>query len=187
MQANVSDLLYETGSRERHESGIGVSVVSIRRHDKIVPKTTLNAQNLEALGAARLAELLIELSQGYATAKRRLRMELAGTRGTDALAKEVRNRITTMARSRSFVDWQGKKPAEKDRVKIAWSSSGPIYADEMAESSRVSTVRLALMNIADGFSGLARSAVLLQQQARLVRMPPRSPPRRHPDRGMLMS
>jgi len=80
-----------------------------------------------------------------------------------------------------------KKPAEKDRVKIGWSSSGPIYADEMAESSRVSTVRLALMNIADGFSGLARSAVLLQQQARLVRMPPRSPPRRHPDRGMLMS
>src|SRR5207248_3748218 len=62
-----------------------------------------------------------------------------------------------------------KKPAEKDRVKIGWSSSGPIYADEMAESSRVSTVRLALMNIADGFSGLARSAVLLQQQARLVR------------------
>ena len=114
MQANVSDLLYETGSRERHESGIGVSVVSIRRHDKIVPKTTLNAQNLEALGAARLAELLIELSQGYATAKRRLRMELAGTRGTDALAKEVRNRITTMARSRSFVDWQGVKDLAND-------------------------------------------------------------------------
>ena len=42
-----------------------------------------------------------------------------------------------------------EKPAEKDRVKIGWSSSGPIYADEMAESSRVSTVRLALMNIAD--------------------------------------
>ena len=236
-------------------------------------KTTLNAQNLEVLGALRLAELLIELSQGNATAKRRLRMELAGTRGTDVLAKEVRNRITTMGRSRSFVDWQGirsladdldtqrraivekiakvdpteaqdllwklmalassvfercddsngtviavfhetcqnigdvaqrananqapladqafdaltrndygqfdqlisvlspalgqaglehlkrrmvdlstrpvKKPAEKDRVKIGWSSSGPIYADEMAESSRVSTVRLALMNIAD--------------------------------------
>ena len=236
-------------------------------------KTTLNAKNLAALGATRLAELLIELSHANATAKRRLRMELAGTRGTDALAKEVRNRITMMARSRSFVDWQGirgladeldtqrraivekiakvdpnealdllwklmalasslfercddsngtviavfhetcqnigdvaqrananqaaladqafdaltrndygqfdqlisvlspalgpdglehlkrrmvdlstrpvKKPAEKDRVKIGWSSSGPIYADEMAESSRVSTVRLALMNIAD--------------------------------------
>src|SRR5437763_15516322 len=200
-------------------------------------------------------------------------MERAGTRGTDALATEVRNRIATMARSRSFVDWQGvkdlandldtqrraivekvakgdpkealdllwrlvalassvfercddsngtviavfheachnigdvaqrantnptaladqafdaltrndyvqfdelihvlspvlgqaglehlkrrmvdvsnqpvKKPSEKGRVKIGWSSSGPIYADEMAESSRVSTVRLALVNMAD--------------------------------------
>jgi hypothetical protein len=41
------------------------------------------------------------------------------------------------------------KPAEKDRIKIGWSSSGPIYADEMAERSRVSTVRLALTEIAD--------------------------------------
>lgn len=39
---------------------------------------TLNAKNLEALGAARLAELLIEVSIGNAAAKRRVRLELAG-------------------------------------------------------------------------------------------------------------
>jgi uncharacterized protein DUF6880 len=258
-----------------------------------VANTTLNAQNLEALGAARLAELLIELSQGNATAKRRLRMELAGNHGADALAKEVRNRIATMSRSRSFVDWQGikdlandldtqrraiiekvakvdprqaldllwrlmalassvfercddssgtviavfheacqnigdvahrantnptaladqvfdalmrndygqfdelihvlspalgqaglehlkrrmvdlsnqpvKKPAEKERVKIGWSSSGPIYADEMAESSRVSTVRLAFMNIADALGDV--DAFIEQYDARARKMP----------------
>ena len=107
-------MVCETGSVGAMSLGIGVSVVQIRRRDKTVPKSTLNAQNLEALGAARLAELLIELSQGNATAKRRLRMELAGTHGTDALAKEVRNRITTMARSRSFVDWQGVKDLAND-------------------------------------------------------------------------
>ncbi|TNC60045.1 DUF6880 family protein, partial [Rubellimicrobium roseum] len=42
-------------------------------------KTTLNSKNREALGAQRLAELLIELSTGDAAAKRRLRLELAGT------------------------------------------------------------------------------------------------------------
>jgi hypothetical protein len=42
-----------------------------------------------------------------------------------------------------------KEPAKKDRVEIGWSSAGPIYADEIAERSRVSTVRLALMDIAD--------------------------------------
>jgi uncharacterized protein DUF6880 len=41
------------------------------------------------------------------------------------------------------------KPAEKARVKIGWSSSGPIYADEVTERARVSAVRLALSEIAD--------------------------------------
>ena len=236
-------------------------------------KTALNAKNLEALGSERLAELLIEISNGNAAATRRLRLELARARRPGELAKEVRKRLSSIARSQSFVDWQGiraladdldtqrhaivetvakadpsealdllwrfmalappifarcddgsgtvidvfheacsdigdvalmakanpttladqafealiandygqfdeliavlvpalgqtglehlkqrmidlsnhpvKEPAEKDRVKVGWSSVGPIYADEMAERSRISTVRLALMEIAD--------------------------------------
>jgi hypothetical protein len=237
-------------------------------------KATLNATNLAALGPERLAELLIEISGGNAVAKRRLRLELAGARNPSELGKEVRKRLTVIARSRSVVDWQGirslvndldaqrraivktvaradleealdllwrfmalassvfercddsssgkvisvfreacrdigevapkikadpatladrafdgliandydqfdelirmlapalgqtglehlkrrmielskrpvKKPAEKERVTIGWSSSGPIYADEIAERTRVSTVRLALTEIAD--------------------------------------
>jgi len=239
----------------------------------VAAKTTLNAKNLEALGTERLAELLIEISAGNAAAKRRLRLELVGAQSPGELAKEVRKRITAMARSRSFVDWQGvralagdldtqrraivesvakadpkealdllwrfmtlaasvfercddgngtvigifhqacgdigdvavtakldpasladqafqalianhygqydkliqvlapalgqtglehlkqrmielsnrpvKKPPENDRAKIGWASSGAIYADEMAERSRASTVRLALQEIAD--------------------------------------
>jgi hypothetical protein len=239
----------------------------------VAAKTALNAKNLEALGPERLAELLMEISAGDAAVKRRLRFELAGAQSPGELAREVRKRLTAIARSRSFVDWQGvrsladdldtqrraivetvakvnpqealdllwrfmvlassvfercddsngvvigvfheacndmgdvalqagsdptaladqafaglivndygqfdqlirvlapalgqaglehlrhrmidlsnrpvKKPAEKDRVKIGWSSAGPIYADEMAERSRVSTVRLAIQEIAD--------------------------------------
>jgi hypothetical protein len=240
----------------------------------VASKTTLNAKNLEALGAERLAALLIEISTGNAAAKRRLRLELAGARSPDELAKELRKRLTAIARSRSFVGWQGvsalasdldnqrraivetvakadarqalellwrfmalapsifercddsngavigvfrqacadigdvalaarpgpaaladrafdalcandygqfdslvavlapalgpsglehlkrrmidlsnrpvRRPPEKDRVKIGWSSSsGPLYADEMAERSRVGRVRSALMAIAD--------------------------------------
>jgi hypothetical protein len=36
----------------------------------VAAKTLVNAKNLEALGAARLAELLVEVSAGNATAKR---------------------------------------------------------------------------------------------------------------------
>jgi hypothetical protein len=238
-----------------------------------VATTTLNSKNLQALGAERLAELLMEISSGNAAAKRRLRLELAGARSPGKLAKEVRKRLTTIARSRSFVDWQGvrsladdldtqrraivdnvakadpkdaldllwrfmaltssvfercddsngtvigifhqarsdigdlvlnakadpitladqafealigndygqfdelirvlspalghaglehlkqrmidlsnrpvQKLAEENRVKIGWYSAGPIYEDEMAERSRASRTRLALMDIAD--------------------------------------
>ena len=44
-------------------------------------KTALNAANLEALGAARLARLLMELSEGDGVVQRRLRLELAAGRG----------------------------------------------------------------------------------------------------------
>lgn len=236
-------------------------------------KKTLSAKNLEALGAERLAELLIEISTGDAAAKRRLRMALAAAQSPADLAKEVRKRLTSIARAQSFVDWRGvrsladdldtqrraivetvakadpgealellwrfmalarsvfersddgsgiissvfheacedigeiavrakvdpvdfadrvydalvandygqydglieiaapalgqaglehlkqrmidlsntpvKKPADKDRVQVGWSSAGAIYADEMEERSRLSTVRLALKDIAD--------------------------------------
>ncbi|SHK11652.1 hypothetical protein SAMN02745194_04212 [Roseomonas rosea] len=38
---------------------------------------TLNAANLEALGAAKLAELLMAVSKGYAAAQRQLRFQMA--------------------------------------------------------------------------------------------------------------
>lgn len=51
-------------------------------------RKTLNARNLETLGAPRLAALLMEISKGDAAAKRRLRMELAGNLSPDELARE---------------------------------------------------------------------------------------------------
>lgn len=77
-------------------------------------KKTLNAENLEAFGAERLAELLIEISMGNAAAKRRLRLELAGAQSPSEVAKEVRKRLTTIARSRSFVDWQNRRTLVED-------------------------------------------------------------------------
>jgi hypothetical protein len=77
-------------------------------------KKTLNAKNLEALGAPRLAELLLEISAGDAAAKRHLRLALAGSVGTPEVAQEVRKRLATIAKSRSFVDWQKKAVLIKD-------------------------------------------------------------------------
>jgi len=255
-------------------------------------KKTLNRSSLEALGARRLAELLIEISAGNAVVKRRLRLELAGVESPGEVAKEIRKRLITIARSRSFVDWQNgkslvddletqrraivdqvakcnpadglelmwrflelansvfercddssgtvmgifhaacsdlgdvarsaksdpknlgdhafqalirndygqfdglivaltpalgqqglehlkqrmialseqpvRRPADKERKVIGWASSGPIYADDLAEHSRVSAVRLALKEIADAQGDVDAYVAQYDEQTRKV-------------------
>ena len=62
-------------------------------------KRTLNAHNLQTLGAAALAELLIEVSTGNAVIQRRLRLALAAAGGAEEAAQEVRKRLAAIARS----------------------------------------------------------------------------------------
>jgi hypothetical protein len=52
-------------------------------------KRTLNAKNLQTLGAAALAELLIEVSAGNALIQRRLRLALAAAGGAEGAATET--------------------------------------------------------------------------------------------------
>ncbi len=73
-------------------------------------KRTLNARNLETLGAAALAELLMEVSGGQAVIQRRLRLALAAAEGADGAAQEVRKRLAAIDRARTFVG-SARRPA----------------------------------------------------------------------------
>lgn len=77
-------------------------------------KTTLNARNLEALGTAKLAALLIEISTGSAAAKRRLRIELAGLQGVEDVVRAVTQRLSTIERARTKVGWRRIKALKQD-------------------------------------------------------------------------
>lgn len=77
-------------------------------------KTTLNAKNLEALGLARMAELLIEISTGNAVAKRHLRLALAGAQSPAELIGEIKKRLVTIARSTAWIDWRKRKALVSD-------------------------------------------------------------------------
>lgn len=68
--------------------------------------TRLSAANLERLGAARLAELLIEAGNGNANLKRRLRLELAAEAGPGVLAAEIDKRVLALATARTRVSWR---------------------------------------------------------------------------------
>jgi hypothetical protein len=71
---------------------------------KFEPKTiALTAQSLERLGAARLAQLVLELSAGNAVIKRRLKIELSGPNGA---GRGIAKRLATIAKSKSYIDWR---------------------------------------------------------------------------------
>ena len=96
-------------------------------------KTTLNAKNLETLGTARLAELLIEISTGSAVAKRRLRLELAGAQSPKEAGREVAKRLSSIARARSFVNWKNRKPLVTDLESQLRAIKEQIAPDDPAE------------------------------------------------------
>ena len=77
-------------------------------------RKTVNAENLEALGAKRLAELLLELGDEDAEIKRRLRLGLASDAGGEALAADIGKRLVALKRARSFVDWRHRRTLVKD-------------------------------------------------------------------------
>jgi hypothetical protein len=94
------------------------------------PKTSLNAKNLEALGSERLAALLLEISTGNAAAKRRLRLELAGEESPAEVARAITKRLATIAKSRSFVDWQNRKGLVDDLESQRRAITGPVQKAE---------------------------------------------------------
>lgn len=72
-------------------------------------KTTLSAKSLEALGPERLAQLLMEISQGQPVFKRKLRMALAASQGGETLIRSVRKRLRELGRGESYIDWHKAK------------------------------------------------------------------------------
>src|SRR3954452_3863337 len=77
-------------------------------------KKSVNAENLAALGAERLAAILMDLAEQDAETKRRLRLELAGQAGGEIIAAEISKRLTSLKSARSFVEWHKRRDFVKD-------------------------------------------------------------------------
>lgn len=97
-------------------------------------KKTLNEANLAALGTDRLAQLLIEVSTGSAEIKRRLRLELAHNLGPEELARDVRKRLSSIRRSKSFVGWRKRKTLIKDLTTQSQMITDKIAPDAPTEA-----------------------------------------------------
>ena len=81
---------------------------------------SITPETLATLGAPALAAALIEHAESDPILRKKLRMLLAGTEGPSKLAAELGKRIQTIGRSRSFVDWDKRKPLvrELDHIRM---------------------------------------------------------------------
>lgn len=109
-------------------------------------KTTLNAKNLQALGAERLAQLVLDVTKGNAEAKRRVRLELAGEAGVDVVIAAVRKRLAEIAKARSFVDWHKTKPLIADLTTQRSVITGQVASKDPAVAFDLLWEFLALTN-----------------------------------------
>jgi len=110
-------------------------------------KRTLNAKNLEALGAAALAELLVEVSAGNAVIQRRLRLALAAAGGAERAAQEVRKRLAAISRSTTFIDSARRKALLADLEAQQQAITGPIAT---ADPALAVDLQVRLLELSEG-------------------------------------
>ena len=110
-------------------------------------KRVLNAKNLETLGAAALAELLIEVSTGNAVIQRRLRLALAAAGGAEEAAQEVRKRLATISRSTTYIDSTKRKALLADLEAQQQAITGPIAA---ADPALAMELQVRLLELSEG-------------------------------------
>ena len=102
-------------------------------------RKALNADNLEALGAAQLAAILLDIAGGQATTKRRLRMELAAQVGPDDLVLELEKHLDAVIAARGKVHWRKLKGLRQDLELLRGMMVG-----RLAEADPAAAVRLLL-------------------------------------------
>jgi hypothetical protein len=93
-------------------------------------RASLNAKNLEALGPARLAALLLQHTEGNAAARRALRLALAEQQGPLEMAQEVCKRLAAVERSGSWLDQKRRDALLADLDRQRQAIAGPIAAHD---------------------------------------------------------
>ncbi|MDA8231707.1 MAG: hypothetical protein M0006_10245 [Magnetospirillum sp.] len=77
-------------------------------------KTTLSPENLVALGADKLAQLILDEAEGNAPFRKRVRAALAGTKGSQAVAALIDRRLAALEKARAMVAWEKERAFAAD-------------------------------------------------------------------------
>lgn len=102
----------------------------------------LKAETLVALGAERLADLILTQTKVDPVFGRTVRMALAAKEDPSALAHEIDKRLKTIRRSTSFLDWDKVRPLARELDQLRESIMGPLA--EQSSGLAIEQMRLFL-------------------------------------------
>ena len=77
-------------------------------------RATLTQETLVALGADKLAKLILDEAQRNAPFKRIVMAALAGAKGPDAVAAIIDRRLASLERARGYIDWDKRRAFAAD-------------------------------------------------------------------------
>ena len=76
--------------------------------------TTLSPETLAALGAEKLAQLILDEAEGNAPFRKRVNAALAGTKGPQAVAALIDRRLAALEKARAMVAWEKERAFAAD-------------------------------------------------------------------------
>ncbi|MGA0603409.1 DUF6880 family protein [Caulobacter sp. KR2-114] len=117
---------------------------------------TVNAANLEALGAERLAAILLEAADEQPAVKRRLRLALAAAAGPEVLAADLAKALDSARAARGRIPWRKLRTVRQELDLLRATIAGPL-----AEADPAAGVVLML-----GFVGLQRPVLARTKDAK---------------------
>ncbi len=77
-------------------------------------KTSLSLENLAALGAEKLAQIILDEAQGSAPFRKKVNAALAGAKGPEAVAALIDRRLSALEKARGNVAWEKEKDFSAD-------------------------------------------------------------------------
>lgn len=72
-------------------------------------KTSFSSENLVALGAVKLAELILDEALSNAPYRKKINAVLAGAKGAEAIAALIDRRLAGLEKARAMIDWDKEK------------------------------------------------------------------------------
>jgi hypothetical protein len=89
-------------------------------------KPSLSQETLTALGAEKLARLLLEEAEASPALRKRLNAALAGGDGPEAVAKLIDRRLAGLERARAMVAWEKERALAQDLGALVASITGEL-------------------------------------------------------------